>query len=136
MKFAFQGRTDRPAAFMAEYDEQRRMQMRSCVLQAARDFWRQDIPGYTNDEEFSQTRVKDYFGWNPRVTATEYRSVRLLPLRQTCKRLRCNTQKTSLATEKAFIAIHEALHCFVGRNTNRLWLRHALFVVMGGESVI
>ena len=69
-----QRRLHRSAAAVAKDDEERRMQVRTGVLQATPDFRREDIAGHAHDEQLAEAGVKNQFRGNreslqPRIVA-------------------------------------------------------------------
>jgi hypothetical protein len=81
---AAQPRVDRcgysAAIRMAEHDEKRRAQMPPRVLQAPRDFRREDISRDADDEQVTQPGVENQLRRYPGITATQDRGMRMLPL--------------------------------------------------------
>src|SRR4029453_8935507 len=75
---------DATATLMAEHDNQACAQNVDRVLDASQAFIVEHIARYSNDEQISETFIKDDFGWHTRIGTTEDDRKRVLTLRQFC----------------------------------------------------
>src|SRR5215216_3226722 len=75
---------DSAATLMAQHDNQAGPQNIDSVLDAAEAFIVEDIACYSNDEQISETFIKNGFGWHTRIGTTEDDGKRMLALRQFC----------------------------------------------------
>src|SRR4029453_13438035 len=75
---------DGTATLMAEHDNQACAQNVDRVLDASQAFIVEHIARYSNNEQISETFIKDDFGWHTRIGTTEDDRKRVLTLRQFC----------------------------------------------------
>jgi hypothetical protein len=74
MEFRCERRLHRAAAFVSEHHEQLRLEVRACVLEAAKDFRRHNVARHTNDEQVAEFRIENQSGWTDgRNVRIEYR---------------------------------------------------------------
>ena len=105
---------DSAAIRVAEHDEKRRVQMPARVLQAPRDFRREDISRDADDEQLAKAGVEDQLGRHPGVAATEDGGIRMLALKEICEDLLLHGGESRGPGDEPFIACFEAQQCFVG----------------------
>src|SRR5215216_3531478 len=75
---------DGTATLMAEHENQAGAQNIHPVLDASQAFIVEHIACYSNDEQISETFIKNDFGWHTRIGTTENDRKRMLTLRQFC----------------------------------------------------
>ena len=109
-----QRRADRPASLMAEYHEQRRLQIRPRVLQAPRNLRREDVAGHADHEQFSQAGIENPLGRHARIAATEDRRVGSLGLGEIGQRLPPEGGTARLAPEKPLIPLDQPSQRLIG----------------------
>src|SRR6267143_5783071 len=73
---------DGTATLMAEHDNQAGAQNIDPVLDASQAFIVEHIARYSNDEQISESFIKDDFGWHTRIGTTQDDRKRVLTLRQ------------------------------------------------------
>src|SRR5439155_9919203 len=75
---------DGTATLMAEHDNQTGAQNIDPVLNASQAFIVEHVARYSNDEQISESFIKDDFGGHTRIGTTEDDRKRVLTLRQFC----------------------------------------------------
>ena len=96
MEFCCERRLHRAAAFVSEHHEQLRLEVRACVLEAAKDFRRHNVARHTNDEQVAEFRIENQLRRHPRVAAAEDGRKRALALDEIGEHLRRGPQKARL----------------------------------------
>ena len=82
------------ATFVSENHEQLRVEMRACVLEAAKDFRRNNVARYPNDEQFAELCIKNQFRRYPQVAAAEDGRKRMLALDELGEHLQLGSDET------------------------------------------
>src|SRR5262249_52782331 len=121
---------DGTATLMAEHDNQAGAQTLDTVLDASQTFIVEHVACYSNDEQISESLIKDDFGWHPRIGATEDDRKRVLTLWQFCASF-CGLLGSHSQGHRAsiFIAVGRHVLSFINRFVRMLR-------ISGGESVI
>src|SRR3954451_7608074 len=126
----FHCRVDGTATLMAEDDNQASAQNIDPVLDASQAFIVEHIARYSNDEQISETFIKDDFGWHTRIGTTEDDRKRVLTLRQFCASFGALLASHSQGNRAGiFIAVGRHVLSFINRFVRMLW-------IPGGESTI
>jgi hypothetical protein len=73
---------DGPATLVTEHENQSGSQNLNTVLDASQAFIVEHIARDSDDEEISESFIKDEFRWHPRIGTTEYDRERVLTFRQ------------------------------------------------------
>src|SRR4029078_11659597 len=107
MEFRCERRLHRAAAFVSEHHDKLRLEVRACVLEAAKDFRRHNVARYTNDEQVAKFRIENQLRRHPRVAAAEDGRKRALALDEIGEHLRRGPQKAWLTAQKARVARHQ-----------------------------
>jgi hypothetical protein len=109
-----------------EHHEERRAQMASGVLQAARYFRRHDIPGDADDEQFAESSIENQLRRHSRIAATEDGRIRMLALCEIGDDFPLHCRKSRLADDESFVPCFEAQQGFVGWQREFLVRTHTL----------
>src|SRR5207302_522123 len=99
-----EGGGHRATSLVAEHDEQRRVQVQRCVLDAADDLGRDDVARYPDDEEFPQARVEDELRRHARVAATHDRRVGALRTSKVGELFLAHDREARIATDEALVS--------------------------------
>src|SRR4029453_13225931 len=121
---------DATATLMAEHDNQACAQNVDRVLDASQAFIVEHIARYSNNEQISETFIKDDFGWHTRIGTTEDDRKRVLTLRQFCASFGGLLASHSQGNRASiFIAVGRFVIFFINRHVRMLQ-------ISGGESAI
>src|SRR5215216_2014326 len=121
---------DGTATLMAEHENQAGAQNIHPVLDASQAFIVEHIACYSNDEQISETFIKNDFGWHTRIGTTEDDRKRVLTLRQFCASFGSLLASHSQGNRASiFIAVGRYVLSFI----NRLM---RVLRISGGESAI
>jgi len=108
-----------PAAFVPHHDHKFRFQVVNAILDTANDIGVDNIASNANDKQIPKALVEQQFRRNTRVTATENRSERGLPVDQTFSpivgamgMLKFSRNESSVAAEKSLDRVLGSLRWF------------------------
>ena len=112
--FAGERGLDRAAAFVAEDDEGRRVQVDGGVLERARHLGRDHVPRHARDEQLAEAGVEHQLGRHARIATAHDGGVGPLLLRQAGEDLLANRREPRPAGDEALVALNEARQRIVG----------------------
>lgn len=107
-------RLNRSAAFVTQHDQERSLQMFARVLHASCHLWRNDIPGHSDDKQFTKTSIKDHLGCDTGVAASKNRRERMLTGGQFRQGLSGDAARMRFATKESLIPLNQSLQRLVG----------------------
>ena len=107
-------RADGAAAFVAEHQEERRGEMRPCVLQGAHHLGRHDVAGEPHHEEVAEAGAEDELGRHPRVAAPEDRRVGALLAGERHTDVGNGDGEERLPADEARVAFAQTCDCLLG----------------------
>src|SRR6476661_10615501 len=99
---------------VTEHNEERRVQMTARVLQAARDFRRQDISSDTDDEQLAEPSVENQLWRYPGITAAQDGGIWMLPLTKFSEDLLLQRRKSRRTRDKPSVPRFQTLQGIVG----------------------